>query len=800
MEQFERDLRYALRMFLKQPAFTFAALATLALGIGLTTAIFSTVNAVLLRPLPYKDAGRLLQLWETHPAIRHAQVAYPDFLDWRHGSRALDQIAGYTFEGAQQYNLFARGDAEQVQASLVTENLLPMLGIHPVIGRQFAALDMQPGHDDAVMISDALWKRRFQADSGLIGRSIQLDGSLFRVVGILPPGEMYPAWADVLVPVSHMRPEDLSSRKHHQLEVIGRLRADSSEAQVRTELSGIANRLEREYPATNKSIGVATVPLQEQVTGSVRTPLLILLCAVGAILLIACANVANLLFARSIARRKEVALRLALGASRGRLIGQLLTESLLLSVFGGLLGVAIANEALQLLKIYAAEQLPRVAEIDIDWRVLLFTFAITVAASILCGLLPALEAVRKDQNATLKEAGRGSVSGSGRRIRQILVVGEVALALIISVSAGLLVRSFDRVLAIDLGFRADHLLTFRATPSPSKYKSAADVRQFRLRLVSKLQEMPGVKEVATVYPIPLTTELSRSRFLLEGTSAAAGSFPVAQIRGVSPNFFSLMAIGVKTGRVFTEQDALADAAPVCLASAGFSRRFLQGRAIGTKVLMGVLDPHPTAIPIVGIVDDVRGADLATEPEPVLYFPTWDGDTVLRTTVEPKSVTSAVRQAVRSIDPEQPIAKVSSMDDLVSAAVARRRFATVLLSGFSLLALALAAIGLYGLISYSVAQRTQEFGLRMALGAERGRVFRTVLIESLLLSLGGVLLGLAISVGATRFLATLLYGVKPTDPLTLLSVSAAMCAVASAAAILPARRAISIDPLLALRHE
>jgi putative ABC transport system permease protein len=551
---------------------------------------------------------------------------------------------------------------------------------------------MRPGRNDVALLSDSLWRRRFRADPRVVGQTIELDGGLVRVIGVIPPGIPMPSWADLLVPISPLKKEDLTSRKHHQLEVIGRLKAGVTMAQAQGELSAIGKRLERAYPATSRSIGVSLVPLVEQVTGPVRTPLLILLGAVGFILLIACANVANLLFARAIVRRREISLRLTLGATRARLVAQLLTESLLLAVLRAILGTLLAFAGVHFLHLYAARELPRSAGISLDARALLFTLAIAALSSLLCGLVPALKASRGDHGAVLKETSRWAGDSGLRGIRRILVASEVALALVVLTGAGLLVRSFASLVSIDLGFRPGHLLTFQVNPSPSKYQTARQVQTFYLRILSGLRSLPSVQDAATVYPLPFRSLLNRTRFLLQGVPPPeAGRFPIAQVRVVSPGYFPLMSIAIRQGRNFTMHDTQPDVAPACIVSAAFVRRYSPDRdALGRKVVLGVIDAKQVAIPIVGVAADVLDLDPAREPEPLLYFPGIAGSVVMRTIVSSLGLANAARRVVTSIDPEQPVAALASMDDLVAATLARRRFSTILLAGFSSLALFLAA--------------------------------------------------------------------------------------------------------------
>jgi putative ABC transport system permease protein len=804
LENFAQDLRYAFRMMRKASAFAAAAILTLGLGIGVNTAIFSTIYAVLLRPLPYRDSARLIQIWETHPVLHNAWLPYPDFVDLRAQNRTLEDMAAFSPPGLNPVTLVTNGQPEQVQSALVSDNLLPMLGVRPMVGENFRHDEAQPGHDQVALLGHTIWQRRFNGNPSIVGQFVQVDGKPLRVVGVLPRGVQFPLTADILVPVSHMSDFDRTNRKHHDLEAVGRLKPSVSIAQADADLRNISLRLQHLYPATNNTFGSMAMSLQEQFVGDVRTPLLILLAAVGLILLIACANVANLLLTRASLRRREIAVRLALGANRLRLIQQLLLESSVISIFGGLLGVLLAAVGMPALRLLAEKEVPRASEIGMDPLVLGVTLLLSIATGILFGLPPALQATERDQNEVLRGTGRTAFSdGRRRNVRRALVVLEVALAIVVLTGAGLLVRSLTKLLSTDPGFRPERLLTFTIPLSGANYQKPEQQQRFFDQLLPRLQALPTVEAVANIDTVPFTALAGRTRFLLAGAPPPeAGRFPIAHFRVVSPNYFQTIGMALHAGRQFREADIAANAPPVVIVNMAFVRRFLSDRdPVGRGIILGVVDPKPQTNPVVGVVSDARDENLALSAEPTLYFPSLGSGFMVRTTAgDPLSLANAVSREVRAVDPGQPIADLQSMEQIIAESISRRRFSTRLLTGFSALALLLAAIGLYGLIAYSVTQRTQEIGVRMALGSTPSRVFRLVLGESLWLTGVGLMLGLLVTLPASRLLNSMLYGIQSWDPLTLVAVTALLVVVSIVAALLPAQRATAVDPMVALRYE
>ncbi len=805
MANIAQDLRYAVRMLWRNPGFAAVVILTLALGIGANTVIFSTVNAVLLRPLPYREPDHLVQIEETHPVIHRIQTPYADYLDWRNQSTSFEQMAAYTFEGFRQVNLVTGGEPVQLDGSLVTDNLLRTLGIAPERGRNFSPDELRPGHDKVVILSHSLWVNRFGANPNILGTQLAIDGVSMRVVGVLPASGQFPVWADLLMPVSLLGDFDLNSRKHHPLEVIGRLRPEVSTEQAQAEIKGIAHRLQSAYPATNGTIGAELVPLSEQISGAVRRPLVIVMAAVGIVLLMTCTNVANLLLARAATRRKEVAIRVALGAGRTRLLMQFLIESLLLSLAGGGLGLVILAIAASGLRAWTTDFLPRATGIGVDSSVLLFTLAVAVFTAVAFGLAPAWQAVQRDHEATLRQGGRNSLGSSGARgLRAALVVAEIGMAVVVLTGAGLLIRSFSRLSDVDPGFRADHVLTFRLSLPPNRYSAYLQVQSFYRQLLPGLRQLPGVSSAELTTAVPLTASTNQTRFAVEGAPPPeAGHFPVAQVRTVTPGYFNAMAIPVRDGRAFSAAEMEATASPVCIINESMARRFYAGRsAIGRKVLLGVVDPNPQAIRIIGVVSDTREPSLTVDAEPQIYFPGFSAAStvVLRTRTDPFSLAEAARREVRAVDPSQPVARIQTMDAIVGASLARRRFSLILLEAFALIALLLACTGLYGVISYSVEQRTQELGLRHALGGRPSELVRMIFVEGLRLIVFGLAGGAIAAALATRVMNTLLYQTSSTDLPTFVSVGLVLGVVSALACLLPAWRVARVDPMVALRSE
>jgi predicted permease len=801
---FLQDVRYGARNLWRTPGFTCAAILTLALGIGGNTAVFSVIHTVLLRPLPYRDPARLVRIWETHPIMRNVQASYPDFEDWRRETHAFEDMAAYTFEGWQKFNLVTPKGPEVVLGSMASQNLLPLMGVDAVAGRNFLPDEIQRGRDDVALIGFRFWQRDFGGDREITGRILNINGSPTRVVGVLPDRREFPLSADVILPVSKLGAFDLTNRKHHQVEVIARLKGGVSIEQARTEVDTVTRRLQNAFPATNKSIGSGMAPLAEAVTGDLRKPLLLLMGSVGFVLLIACLNVAHLLLARSAGRAREIAIRVALGAGRRRLFTQLLTESMLLALMGAAAGLLLAAAAVPLIRNYTASRVPRLAELTLDPMVLAFTMGVAIFTGLVFGILPAARASRRDQTESLR--GSGAVSSQyrdGMRIRRLLIVTEVALAMIVVTGAGLLVRSFSQLLSVNPGFRTDRVLTMRVPLQGSGYQTYPKVQGFYDRLTTNLRSVPGVKDVSTIDTLPFRPGIA-TRFAIKGDPAPeAGRFPVAQARTIAPNYPQMMGVTLRAGRQFTEADATATAPPLCQVNEAFVRRFLGGReGVGRGVILGVMDPQQTSFTIVGVLADTRGSDLAIEADPTVYLPGYatQASVLVSTSVDPMSIVPEARRIVAGINRDQPIAEVQTVQQILDESLSRRRLATGLLGLFSVIALVLAATGLYAVVSYSVSQRTQEFGLRMALGASRSALFGLVLRESILMNGLGLVLGLLGSIGASRLLGSMLYNVGPTDPVTLAGTSGLLFVAGMLGALIPSRRAASVDPMLAIRHD
>jgi putative ABC transport system permease protein len=808
METFLQDLKYGVRMLVKNPGFALIAVLTLALGIGANTAIFTVVNGVLLRPLSFRDPSRVVLVVERSP-FPTITTSYENYQDWRDQSHTFESMEATRFTNL---TLTGLGEPERLTARNVTAGLLPLLGVTPVAGRTFLAEEDRAGGTPVAMISYGLWQRRFAGSKDWIGKTITLDAQPYTLVGVLPPGFQLLQSADILVPFhpwAKTLPDDRNW--HPGIIPVARLKSDVSIEQARAEMKTIAQRLEKQYPEFNVNTSADVVHLQDQMVQNVRPALIVLLCAVAFILLIACANVANLLLARAASRTKEIAIRTALGARQSRIIRQLLTESVLIAIVGGGLGLLFANAALGPLLKLSAGSVPDVGAIRIDRWVLVFTAAASLLTGILFGLFPALRTARVDLRDTLNEGCRGTTGGvASHRLRGILVVTEIALAMLLLVGAGLLLRSFERMQATAAGFTTDHLLAADVPLSLTAYPQPEQKFQFFDRLLARSRALPGVRSVGAASFLPMNGGGSIIHFNIFGRPPKSPhEFIAAGYRTITPNYLETLGVPVIAGRMFTDADN--EKAPaVAVINASMARTFFPGESpLGKRMQLGATpDQSVPWMEVVGVVGDVRPA-LGTDPQAEMYLPYRQADAVLpvfqlsvvlRTTLDPQSETSALRSALSEIDKNQPLVNVRTMEESMATSVAQPRFRTWLLALFALLALLLSSIGIYGVMSYSVTQRLYEMGIRIALGAQPIQVFRLVTGQELRLALLGVAIGFAASLALTRVLRSFLYDVSALDPITYLSVAGILVAVGILASYLPARRATKVDPLTALRYE
>jgi putative ABC transport system permease protein len=801
------DLRYAARLQRKNPGFTIVAVIALALGIGANTAIFSVVNTVLLRPLPYKDPDGLVMVWED--ATRHGYPrdtpAAANFVDWRDQNQVFEGMAAID---DMSFNLTGSGEPERLEGRRVSANLFPLLGVEPQIGRVFTAPEDQPGAQRVVLLSYALWQRRFGGDPGIVGKSLTLNGESHVVVGVMSARFQFPSSDDqAWVPMA-LTQQEAGNRNRHYLQVLARLKPGVSLAQAQSEMSTIAARLQQQYPQSNAELGAAVQPLHEHLVGDIKPALLVLLGAVGLVLLIACANVANLLLARAAVRQKEIAVRVALGARRWRLIRQFLTESVLLSSLGGLVGLAVAYGGLVLLKAFIPEDISQARDISINLKVLGFTFLVSVATGLIFGLAPAMQAARFNQAETLKEGGRDAATGgSGKRLRGLLVTAEVAISLVLLIGAGLLINSFLRLRNVDPGFRADNLLTMKIVLPDPKYEEMERRSAFYTDLINRVQSLAGVRSAAVTSNLPLYRQGNSISIGIEGRPAPPpGQELIVVTRIISPGYFDTMSIPLLRGRQLTEQDT--ETTPnVVVISETMARRYWPGEdAVGKRIALGRIRSAEDWVQVVGMVKDVRQFELNAEPKPQMYLTYRQAgffdsrDLVVKTDVDPASMAATVRKAVWEIDKDQPVSNIQTMEEILADSIARQRFSMLLLAIFAVVALVLAGVGIYGVMSYSVAQRTHEIGIRMALGAQTGAVLKLAVGYGMKLVLAGLVIGLIAAFALTRVMSTLLFGVTATDPTTFTLISLLLIAVAALASYVPARRATRVNPIIALRYE
>jgi putative ABC transport system permease protein len=812
-----RDLRYALRGLRRAPGFTLVAALTLALGIGATTAIFSVVNAVILRPLPYPAADRVVMVWMDNRSQNiHEDIhSYPNFADLRAQSRAFGRLAAYRPSG---YNLTggcvegATGggacEPQRVTAVLSTADLFDVLGVAPLLGRHYVADEETEGKDAVAVISHRLWTTQFGGAPGVVGRTVRLNGRERTVIGVMPKGFAFPsADTDVWVPLAAPA-QARAARGSYWLYIVGRLAPGATLDRARSDLGTIWTRLVREYPASFQDYGLNLVPLPEQIVGkSLRTALWVMLGAVGAVLLIGCANVANLLLSRAAARSREVSVRLALGAGRRRLVRQLLTESVALAALGGVLGVALASAGLRVLTRLAPADIPRLDEVRVDGPVLGVALAVVVGVGLLFGLAPALQSSRPDLAGTLREGGRGGTGGRrGNRTRHLLVGAQVALVLVLLSAAGLLTRSFVELQRVSLGFRPDHLLTMRVSLPAAKYQQDAQRLAFWDGLVGLLRAVPGVQSVGATSSIFLSQTPNSGTFTVEGRAPRPEEQGLeTPTDAVTPDYFRVMGVPLVRGRAFTAQDG-PNAAPVAIVNANFARRFWPNvDPVGRRFKFGGPQSQAPWMTVVGVVADMRrtGFDAPVRYETFLPL-AQSGDgaltLVVRTAGEPAAVSSAARAAVRSVDPDQAVFEMRTMDQLLGEQTAQRRFSMTLLGTFAALALLLGVVGVYGVTSYVVAQRSREVGLRVALGAPPAQLVRMVVRQGMTVAAVGIGLGLAGALGVARLMTRLLYQVSPADAATLVGATAVLALATLLANWIPARRAARVDPLVALRSD
>jgi putative ABC transport system permease protein len=800
-----QDLRFGARMLLKQPGFSLIAVLTLALGIGANTALFSIVNAVLLRPFPYQAPERLMILRENISGGVNSTVSYPNFADWRAQNTAFAAIAAVRQN--ESFNLTGTGEPERLQGQLVSAEFLTTLGIKLLVGRDFLPEEDRAGATPAVILSYGLWQRRFGNDPGVIGQQLTLNNQSFTVVGITPPDFQYGMEADVSVPISLQAERFRGRGSDPGTRVVARLKPNVSQQQAEADLNVIAARLEQQYPESNKGRRALVTPLHESVVGNVRQPLLILLGAVGLVLLIACANVANLLLVRAAARQKEMAVRMALGASRATLVRQLLTESVLLAALGATLGILLAFWGTSLIASQLPDGIPRLQEASVDASVLVFTLLVSLLTGLLFGLAPALQASRPNLTEGLKEGERGS---SGRRqwLRSTLVVGEVALTLTLLVGAGLLIQSFWRLLAVDPGFKAQNLLTMQVSVNNPDGQQIAN---FFDQLQQNVRNLPGVTAVAVSNGLPFVG-VNRPNFIIEGRPLPEpGKEPGGARYTVSPDYFQTMGIALLKGRVFNAQDTRDGQRVIVIDEVLAQRHFPNEDPLGKRLKQG---PDSPGLEIVGVVRHVEQNGLEGQASNLPQFYTnfnqislqgLPGNVrrinlLVRTEVEPLSLAGAVRAQVAALNKDQAVFNVRTMEQIVAQSVALRRFSMLLLTVFAVVALALASLGIYGLMSYTVVQSTREIGVRMALGAQVSDVLKLVIGQGMMLALVGVALGLVASIALTRMLKSLLFSISATDPATFAVIALLLTFVALVACWIPARRAAQVDPLVALRCE
>jgi putative ABC transport system permease protein len=807
MERFWQDLRFGLRLLLKKPGFTVIAVLSLALGIGANSAIFSLVDVVLLKQLPFREPDRLVVVWE-----EAARIGFPrntpapgNYADWKAQNQVFEDMAAVTW---RSFNLTGDGEPERIPGQAVTANFFQLLGVAPQHGRSFLQEEDQPGGNKVVLVSHGLWQTRFGGDPGTVGTNILLDGQKHTVVGIMPPGfQFLGREIGLWVPVAFSK-EALADRGSHYLTVLARMKPDATLAQAQADVAVISRRISRNFPREAFKLGSVLISLREQLAGEVRPALLVLLVAVGFVLLIACANIANLLLSRGAVRYKEIAVRSALGAGRWHIVRQLLTESVLLAVVGGLAGLLFARASFSFLTQLVPDGISLTAQLRMDVKVFGFTLLLSLLTGILFGMAPALQAAKVDLNEALKLGGGRTGSGLGhRRLRNVLVVAEVSLALVLLTGSALLIKTFLHLRSMNIGLRPDNVLTVRTMLARNKYVELPKRAAFYEQVLERVRSLPGVVGSGYTTAVPLTWKGGTNGFWIEGREQLPGQD--ANHRQVSSGYMETMGMTLQRGRFFNQHDS-STSQPVVIINATMARQYWQGEsALGKHLRIGGNESQNPWHTIVGVVEDVKQMGLEAPGKAEMYFPYsqmadsfWAAprDLTIRTSGDPMQIAAAVRQAIWSVDRDQPVSNIRTMKDILGEEVIQRRIGMTLLGTFAALALLLASIGIYGVLSWVVAQRTQEIGIHMALGAQRQHVFRMVVGDGMRLAVTGVVIGLAASYGLTRLMSSLLFGVSASDPMTFASVPMILLIVALAACSAPARRAIRTDPMVALRYE
>ena len=810
-----QDLRYAVRQLRKSPGFTAVAAITLALGIGANSAIFSVVNGALLRPLAFREPSRLVHVWHVPPAksfpgMTTFSVSAANYLDWQSQNQVFENMAIYTYHG---FTLTGGEKPEQVDASAVSSNFFETLGVPPMLGRVFSTQEDRPGRSSVVVLSHRFWQEHFGSNPDIVGHNINIDGQRFLVAGVMPPSFRFPDVAQVWTPMAWTDKERAVRGEHHYA-VVARLKSGIALKHAQAAMNTISSRLEQLYPEDNKGWGAVVVPLHDDLVSDVRPALLVLLGAVAFVLLIACVNVANLALAKTLSRRKEIAIRTALGASSARVLRQILSETVLLALAGGAIGLIYAGFGVRLIMAFLADKLPHSVEVGLDLPVLGFTAIISILTGIIAGVLPALRLTKADVNQGLKQGlGRTDSDSGGHRTRSVLVVAEVALSLVLLIGAGLMIRSFQQLHGVKPGFESHGVLTMTAAVSRAKFPLPAQQINFFEQVLQRVRTLPGVESAGVIDDIPLNQNGSHQPIAIEGRPVVAMSEqPEVDVRLISPGYMGAMRIPIVRGRDFGDTDVAGRPGAILL-SASMAQHFWPGEEPIGKRLTLTFFPEVVR-EVAGVVGDVKLDGLDQDrPSTILYMPLaqtsapatggWNSfpmTLVVRSATNPTGIVSAVTNAVHQVDREIPVRDILTMDDLVTNSISQQRFNMLLLGAFAGLALLLAAIGIYSVLSYSVKRRVQEIGIRLALGARIGDVLRMVIVEGMKPTLLGVVLGTVGALAMGHVLASLVYGVKPTDPLTFLVVAVLLATIALFATIIPAYRAAKVDPLVALRYE